>query len=734
MVRKKSKESALDLTIRGSIGEFSVSREGVNSVPVKYILSSVGLNFEGSNEQKLMENMKPVREVFDLKELDFEQIMQRDIDDSRVSEDLIPYILDSKNTGFVKLFPPIVVVLVPRKEGEPLDYFPSLNTVDKSEPDQDDICWKTMVSGEPAKESFEFKQMVEDDGPNRHDYAQLKVNTSNTELVIVDGQHRAMALIALFRNLNNSWPDNSSHHETFYKHWTKDIVKSFNLEKIRLPAIFCVFPDLNEDSDLNYTVPKACRSIFLALNKHAKKVTTARNYLMDDNDLVALLLRSTLSKVKNLSHTNHNFRLWAVELDATEDRTKLSSDVSVTGVMPLYNILENVLLYNKSLHGFYGLKSNLHKISDIGKLLKRLNAVEKLTSEEREVTKRKSFEDKTIQKLKLAFEDRIYPIIEKGYSNFLPFSIHLDKFHDFKTKELANKTVHAILFEGQGLSNVFNSHIRYLSKEVSDNASTSSEIEKALDSFKSTRDYIDQKLEESKKQRNIALYGPWVDDAGFHKEADSIFSNTFFTSAFQTAFFMTYFSIIDKYSSDGSISNNDLHEFFDEYIQSVNKTFEKDSRKPFKIFEMFLGGVKKDNNSYSYFPSNYCMKKLLIPGEMKPDEWTSFRYFFLECWKSGNNDINTLIYDDVIQCRKDILKKYVDREIRHYLNENKIEQKDLGSEKYDEIVKECTTKLDEALTSACSQHSNRGAGNLEKLYHQKIKEDSLDEPIDDSDE
>lgn len=70
---------------------------------------------EKQGQQQLLSMLAPVREVFDLKQLGFEEIMQRDIDDARVSLELIPYLLDTSTSGQIKLFPPIVAVALPLK-------------------------------------------------------------------------------------------------------------------------------------------------------------------------------------------------------------------------------------------------------------------------------------------------------------------------------------------------------------------------------------------------------------------------------------------------------------------------------------------------------------------------------------------------------------------------------------------------------------------------------------------
>lgn len=721
------RRNVLDIEINGTVGEFEVKKDHVSSIAVKYILSNVGIETNGGMEQKIMNKLQPVREVFDLKELDFEQIMQRDIDDSRVSKDLIPYILNEKNSGLVKLFPPIVVVLVPRKEGKPLDYFPKVKPSLEKIEGQEDLNWQKLTAGEKFKEYFEFKQVKKGNDVDRHNNASLSINSEITELVIVDGQHRAMALIALYRNLNGKWPDGTTHHESFYEHWTKDKIKAYDLTNIRLPIIYCVFPSLNEEDYPEHTVPKACRSIFLALNKNARKVTTARNYLLEDNDLVPLLLRKTLSKIKNLKHsTNHNFRLWSVELDAQEDRSKLSSEVSITGVMPFYNMLETVLLYNRAATGLNAKRSNLHKVTDISKLVKRLNVEEELTEDEANNTKRKTFAADVAAKLETAFEKRVYPLIEFAFSTFLPFKIHLEHFHNFKVKvETENKLNHAILFEGQGLSSVFDSHLSYLT-EMEKNGVASAEMKSSLELLKARKAGMDESLKEIKNARNKDLFGAWVDSQELLKVADSIYSNTFLTSAFQTALFMSYFSIIDKLKE--VVTDDNLFEYFTEFIESLNETFQYDRRKPYKLFELLFGNVEKIDDSLRVFPTKFNFKKLLIPNEMKPDDWTLFRYFFLECWTTEHENVKGVIEADIKECRKDIMKKYVDREITDHLNEKRIDIKALTPEQHQDIVSKCATNLDKNLNACGTKHSGKGAGNLTKLYFEKIKEE--DQAID----
>ena len=93
MALRLRRETALDLILEGTVGSFRVGAVsgGSRSLEVKYLLTHVGLNFSTSSNDKLLSALAPVREIFDFQSLDFDEIMQRDIDDARVSAQLVTY-------------------------------------------------------------------------------------------------------------------------------------------------------------------------------------------------------------------------------------------------------------------------------------------------------------------------------------------------------------------------------------------------------------------------------------------------------------------------------------------------------------------------------------------------------------------------------------------------------------------------------------------------------------------
>jgi hypothetical protein len=142
-----TQETALNLVLEGTIGSFRIGARGSqqNSLEVKYLLTYVGLNFATASNDALLTNLAPVREIFDFNSLDFDEIMQRDIDDARVSSELVPYILDEQSTDLIKLFPPIVVVVLPLVESRnlPAALYPAV-TVER-QPQTNERKWEQHI-------------------------------------------------------------------------------------------------------------------------------------------------------------------------------------------------------------------------------------------------------------------------------------------------------------------------------------------------------------------------------------------------------------------------------------------------------------------------------------------------------------------------------------------------------------------------------------------------------------
>jgi hypothetical protein len=96
-----------------------------------------------------------------------------------------------------------------------------------------------------------------------------------------------------------------------------------------------------------------------------------------------------------------------------------------------------------------------------------------------------------------------------------------------------------------------------------------------------------------------------------------------------------------------------------EYLNSLNAWFTAASEGNLRrIFNVFLGKttgsaagatLKVNDNAFT-------LRKIVIPGELKPDEWPRFRYVLLEMWTSQDPVLKQLISDARTKCRHEDAK------------------------------------------------------------------------------
>lgn len=265
----------------GTYGEFSVG-SGSSQIRAQYLLTKIRPGQQGHWENQLASQMAPWREIFKIEELSFDELIQRDLDDSRVAHDLIPYLLGE--TGqHARFFPPVLAVLVPKRESRSGigPRYPAPTTQGQ-----------TVTFGD----LFDFEKAVIEGQVSP--LGVIRYNPQRSAIVIVDGQHRAMAILALHRQINQSW--GADPFAPYYSHLQVD---PETVAHIELPVCIIFFPDLHEDRlDLKakgVDLVSVCREIFIVVNRQAKQVSKSRELLLDDEDFAAFMMRRTLTRFKD---------------------------------------------------------------------------------------------------------------------------------------------------------------------------------------------------------------------------------------------------------------------------------------------------------------------------------------------------------------------------------------------------------------------------------------------------
>jgi hypothetical protein len=704
--------SVLDLPIEGAMGTFSVTPAAPDSpsIPVKYIQTHITFDLDGGHKERLFQNLQPVREVFQTKELGFEDLMQRDIDDGRVSTELIKYLLEPGNA--VKFFPPIVAVVVP--VGPQKQLLSSYPDIESERVPEDGYTTCIERSGPRGKESFEFEQIEVDGELQNFNNAQLRINTNRCKIVIVDGQHRAMALLALYRNIKG-WPDNTAAFKHYYTRWTSEHLKHFDLTKISLPIAICAFPTLTGDKP-PLRVTEACRAVFLALNKNAKPVTRARNILLNDRDLVPFFERAILEEVKSYEpDTPNRLRLWNFELDAEKDRSVLTTAVAISGVMHLHLLLERALMLNQKPGGFYvhGTSNYWLRKNIDDTILRRLDGANILGAELALNTTRHNFTTEALKELQASFRQRYLGYIIKGFKEFYPYTAMATAASDVEIalRPQTDKRPHSMLFEGQGVLRVFRQYVEQLSKEAVEQRELkrlkqASELDAILDELKILQETVTKQEAEFRSKRAQAFlpHVPASKIPNLVSHVDKLYKDDFTTAAFQIGLFGTFFFMMEDYHGqigDDRLTGDDAEMgMFEEYLACMNRLFAPQADADVKrLLSVFAGSVSGTFGAANMIvsPSATNLRSIVIPGELKPDEWPRFRYIFLELWRPADERLSALTQKYRLESRLDVLKAFYRQKIKIHCKEKGIDEKQISESVENRLKKEARTQFEGAL-------------------------------------
>lgn len=647
----------LDLELHGSAGRFRVGAGESRSLLVSYFLTNVGLALESGTNSKLLDHLAPVREIFRVDELDFNELMQRDIDDARVTSELIPYLLDKNNAQLVKLFPPIVVMILPVAPGSksPQTLYPPVETFLEPVGGFDREVTRIGTAG---SEILRLEQFIQAGMRNDHDRVRLRLNTHGTRLVIVDGQHRAMALLAIYRNMMDQWSDEKrAPYKDFYEEWSPALIGQFNLEDVQLPIMLCFVPELQEGTEVDFDLIRAARRVFLTLNKTARKVSDSRNRLLDDADLMAVFLRSTLARIKARQSTSgEEVMIWEVELDQATDRTRVQSQVALTGVNHIYYVIEHLMLNSNDVNGIkarsgkYGLRTSL------AECLPRLNGRDLLGDDAANSIRRDSFSSSDAEILGAEFQKSYGAYVVRMFDEFGPYVVHNSSVFGIESEVRENneKLIYSLLFGGQGAWRVFQDHIRAISRR-DEEPEIKTIREKLSIVEQSTLGKIKQIIDGRTARFVSNALGEIPDSEALKREVSDLYQNYFTTVAMQAAILGTFFEAVE---TSRRVQGNvvDVDSEFTNYLQMINRFFLPTSKSGLEmLLKVFAGEVSPTGEDpWRIIATERTFRKVVFPGEMQPDQWPKIRYLLLELWKPKNQEMQKHISSLVVLCRKQI--------------------------------------------------------------------------------
>ncbi|MYK43314.1 MAG: hypothetical protein F4039_04415 [Gammaproteobacteria bacterium] len=669
--------------IYGSFGEFTVG-DNANTVRAKYILTKIKPGNDGTWENELASQMKPWREVFNVEELSFDELLQRELDDSRVAHDLIPYLLGESGNK-AKFFPPILAVIVPRKqEGTGIEkFYPTPSIPDEFVEQYGDL--------------FNFEQVVWNGDPTP--LATLSYNRQRSAFIIVDGQHRAMAVLALHRQLNENWGDNA--FASYYDHID---VTSEQVKNIELPVCIIYFPDLYEDNLLpqeqRIDLSSVCREIFLVVNRSAKRVSEARTLLLDDEDIAARLMRKTLSTLKNRGKREDELaRIYSISYADSDteigQREVISGRLEYSSAIALHKI-HSALSFG--LDGAFRL-NDYEDISDGRKTRNSNRPAEILLGTKIENyptlprNSGKSLPPQEVDEIVEKLGDMADKALMSLFDRFRPFTIHNSELRrlrmlllepDFRA-QIEQKKVYNLIFDGSGVRNVFESHYERLKEERDKHSHEQQTVPAHLQHQIVFCESVRKALEdhERKFQRlraceffkiNLNIFDSEdnrEDQVELSQNVRKLFQ-TIATQAFQLGYAMAIFTTVEELKRGQSATTSFLYperlklvEFVtDIYLTALNKYF---SPKENTIYSKLDGYIKEPRSSVFDAVSSGLRGLLAMSvNEINERQWRFFRYALLEivhsqfCWDAAREEMKRINDKSALELYKAAIPRLVE--------------------------------------------------------------------------
>lgn len=308
MVPGPKSVDVFSLKFRGSFGRFQTD----SSHTLNYLSTTLRI--------AQLSKLNVASDIFNIRRVDFEELIQRDIDHSRVVKIAEGYL--KKGAHRAVFFPPLLVCLAVMDDDDTLksnyDAVEQLAITDST------------LSTVYDRDGFKLDLYQAEQGQGRtidwlgeqvqfYDYAaMLGVNPDRTKLVTLDGQHRLRALLML-----NSQPE------------TRHIVA--NVEQ---PVCIVWMPQATADSDEQ--IVKDLRDIFVTVNTEPQRVSGHFILLLNDSSNAASAVRSLAEAWKKDLGANDWSRLHLLEWNTRDNQ---STDArlrpfSITTVSIIASVLE----------------------------------------------------------------------------------------------------------------------------------------------------------------------------------------------------------------------------------------------------------------------------------------------------------------------------------------------------------------------------------------------------------
>lgn len=322
-----------DSKFRGTFGRFGTK----NSNPAYYFLTTIPI-------KELKSRLQVAADALPIRKIAFSQMIQRDVNAPHVAE-IKDYLL--AGNGKAVFFPPLLVSIISKdKSGEVQEYYEA-QPKRADQPSAITVTWdanlfRVTLYGQ-AVENDKLRKLTGIGDPFYfHDFgAHLELNSSRSNLVVIDGQHRYKALASLYEA------------EDY-----RSIVEGL---EVPICVVFSPFAVGKEKSGLD-----DLRDIFVTVNNEAKTVSGHFLDLLNDYSHASEAVRQ-LAELWKADTTRGYSMLHHLEWNTHDSKKagQINRDYSITAVSVIVDALRAALFVPRTASTILQLTAIQEKLLEI---------------------------------------------------------------------------------------------------------------------------------------------------------------------------------------------------------------------------------------------------------------------------------------------------------------------------------------------------------------------------------
>ncbi|HHP2750650.1 TPA: hypothetical protein ACRX4O_001081 [Klebsiella quasipneumoniae] len=330
----------------GSFGRFST----INSFPIEYFLTSM--------KASELHQLTFAREIKPGDKIDFDQLLQRDLDLVRVETEIKPYLTNNDSKSRTIFFPPLLVAAIPVSKNTMEEYY-SQQQIDKiSLGSREGYLrkWDGLFKLTHLEDrNYTITPSLADKSNSinvAREPTQIEINLSNgiergIKLIVIDGQHRLKALQEVYAENGDS------------------------LSEMAVPVCILFSPDstlevaqsVEQSGHVIPKVPEIFRQLFVDVNKNAEQVGGHFNILLSEGNMGSLICRSFCSFVLSKRGIEG-----LAQIEWNQKKKKLSTEINRSYYLTSIGVIEKALaetfgknkFVNEYFIGFDEIKDIVH--------------------------------------------------------------------------------------------------------------------------------------------------------------------------------------------------------------------------------------------------------------------------------------------------------------------------------------------------------------------------------------